>query len=77
MVEYAYKIINVSGSDEEFMKSTLNDIDILKTLNHPNIITFINAYYSKDKKCLYVFTEYANNGDLQIQLNEHKKKRIL
>ena len=73
MMEYAYKIIDVSGSDEGFMKNTLNDINILKKLNHPNIITFRDAYFSKDKKYLYVFTEYANNGDLQVQLDEHKK----
>ena len=72
--EYAYKIINVSGSNDEFVKKALNDFEILKTLNHPNIITFVDGYFSNDKKYLYVFTEYADNGDLQMQLDKHKEK---
>ena len=74
MMELAYKLINVSGSDEEFMNKVLNDINTLKTLNHPNIITFRDAHFSKDRKYFFAFTEYANNGDLQIQLDEHKTK---
>lgn len=51
----------------------MNDIEILKNLNHPNIILLKNAYFSDNKKYLYVFTEYADDGDLQMKLDEHQK----
>lgn len=71
--EYAYKIINISDSNNELSKKIMNDIEILKNLNHPNIILLKNAYFSDNKKYLYVFTEYADDGDLQMKLDEHQK----
>ena len=74
MKEFVYKIINSSNSNDETTKKLLHDIDILKNLDHPNIISLKNAYFSEDKKHLYVFTEYADDGDLQIKLDQHIKK---
>ena len=73
MQEYVYKIINISNSNDEPIKKVLHDIDILKSLDHPNIISLKNAYFSEDKKDLYVFTEYADDGDLQMKLNQNIK----
>ena len=71
--EYAYKIINTHGN-EEMKKKILNDIEILKNLNHPNIIQLKDSFYSSDKKYLNIVTEYADGGDLQKKLIEQKKK---
>ena len=73
--ECVYKKINISCSNSE-CKKYLNNIEILKKLNHPNIIQFICAYNCDSKEVknyLNVFTEYADGGDLQTKLNEQKK----
>ena len=73
MKEFIYKIINISDSNDESTQKLLHDINILKILDHPNIISLKNAYFSEDKKHLYVFTEYADDGDLQMKLEQHIK----
>ena len=73
--QYAYKKINISDSNDESVKRIKNDVDILKKLNHPNVILFVNAFFSDDQKTLFLFTEYADGGNLQIKLDENKKKK--
>jgi NIMA (never in mitosis gene a)-related kinase len=73
--EYAYKRINISDSNDESVKRIKNDVEILKTLNHPNVILFVNALFSDDQKTLYLFTEYADDGNLQMKLDENKKEK--
>ena len=73
MEEFAYKEIDISDSNDESSKRMIHDIEILKELNHPNIICLKDAHFSDDKKHLYVFTEYADGGDLQMKLDEYKK----
>ena len=73
--EYAYKRVNISDANDESVKKIKNDVEILKTLNHPNVILFVNALFSDDQKTLYLFTEYADDGNLQMKLDENKKEK--
>ena len=73
--EFAFKIIKVSKLSEEEKKKVINKIEILKKIDHPNIITLNNAYYSSDNIYLNMISEYADGGDVQIQLDEHKEKK--
>ena len=74
MEEFAFKIIKVSKLSEQQKKKVINDIEILKKIDHPNIITLNNAYYTSDNKYLHVITEYADGGDLKMKLDEQKSK---
>jgi calcium-dependent protein kinase len=38
------------------------EIDILKNLDHPNILRLYEVF--EDKKCIYLVTEYCNGGEL-------------
>ena len=40
-----------------------NEIQILKSLNHPNVIRYIEDFVVND--IFYIVTEYAPNGTLQ------------
>jgi len=73
--EFAYKKVNISDANDKSVKRIKNDLEILKKLNHPNVILFVNAFFSDDHKTLFLFTEYADGGDLQIKLNENKEKK--
>ena len=72
---YHYKKINISDTNDESIKRIENDLEMLKELNHPNIILLIDSYFSDDNKVLNIITEYADSGDLQKQLDEHKNKK--
>eukprot|EP01060_Flectonema_neradi_P013440 TRINITY_DN20203_c0_g1_i1.p1 TRINITY_DN20203_c0_g1~~TRINITY_DN20203_c0_g1_i1.p1 ORF type:complete len:685 (+),score=88.69 TRINITY_DN20203_c0_g1_i1:155-2209(+) len=53
----------------------MNEVKILKTLNHPNIIGFIEAWREGDK--IYISMEYAEGGDLRTLIVNQKAKREL
>ena len=72
--EYAYKMININ-TDSKKKKKILNDAQILKNINHPNIILLKSVYYSKDKRFLNIITEYADDGNLQQKFDEKKEKK--
>ncbi|XP_023311409.1 serine/threonine-protein kinase Nek7 [Anoplophora glabripennis] len=58
--------------DDEDKKSAFNEVDILSTLNHPNIIRYIESF--KDEDSLQIVMEYADGGNLAqlINLKKHK-----
>jgi NIMA (never in mitosis gene a)-related kinase len=73
--EYVYKSVNVIALNKKEKDSMLNEIEVLKKLNHPNVIEIKNDYYSKDKKFLNIISEYAEEGTLQKKYEEKKQKK--
>ena len=55
---------------EKSWRAKLNEISILKELDHPNIIKIKKAY--SDNKKLYTVTEYIEGGDLYKFMAENK-----
>lgn len=57
-------------------ENSLNEIRILASLNHSNIISYKDAFFDKENSCLCIITEYADDGDFekkifdQIKLNK-------
>ena len=72
--EYIYKSINVIALNNKEKKELLNEINVLKEIDHPNIIEIKNSQYSEDNKFLNIITEYADEGTLQNKYEEQKKK---
>ena len=56
----------------EFMKYLKNEISILQTLNHPNIVKFDDL--KKTKKHFYLVMEYCNGGELSKALEKYQLK---
>lgn len=53
----------------------IEEINIFKTLEHPNLIKYIESFVHKDKLCIIM--EYANGGDLSQKIEEFASKKIL
>ena len=69
--EYALKEINIKERKDKWK----SEIKILKTIDHPNIISFKCAFKSKQNENICgIITEYADNGDLSKLIKEKKKK---
>ncbi|KAK9881684.1 hypothetical protein WA026_017200 [Henosepilachna vigintioctopunctata] len=58
---------NLQGDD---LKNAKNEVAILKSLNHPNIILYYDSY-SKNNT-FYIMMEYASKGTLHQYLHEKK-----
>ena len=67
--EFAMKIIKKNPNFKE--KSIFNEINILKKLDHPNIVKILDFYYSTDK--FFIITEYCTGGEL---FQEIKRRNI-
>ena len=71
-IRYVLKKIDLKGLSKEEIKETSNEVNLLKKLDHPNIIKFIDVY--KSRRYLELFMEYAERGDLYEQICKQKKK---
>ena len=62
---YAIKEICIAGTkDNQLQDKIEGEIDIVKRLNHKNIVQFIEHFYDLNKKTFYVVMEFCINGDL-------------
>ena len=68
--EFALKEIEL---EESKLKSNTitGEVNILRKLDHPNIISFKGAFNSNDHKFLNIITEYADNGDFEEIIKIH------
>ena len=67
---YAAKRINRTFAEElHNLKRLLNEVSILKDINHPYIIKLIEA--KKTKSNIYIITEYVNGGDIYENLKKY------
>ena len=73
--EFAYKTIDISDKNEENIKNIMKEIEIIKNLDHPNIIKIIETTISEDNKYLEILSEFAEGGELQTRLEDKKKRK--
>ena len=73
---YAMKTINIGKLDLKDRESSLNEIRILASLRHPNIIDYKEAFYDDNTKTLNIVMEYADDGDISHKIEENLKRRL-
>ena len=68
----AVKIIpkNNLGIEQKFISKIKNEIQILKSVHHENIIEFEKVYENEDN--IYIFTEICKNNSLENLLKQRK-----
>ena len=71
--KYVLKKIDLKGLSKSEIKDTYKEVNILKKLDHPNIIKFIQVY-NETQRYLDIVTEYAEKGDLYAQIQKQAKK---
>ena len=69
---FAIKIINTSKLSPPLIKRLSNEIEILKSMNHPNIISLHN--YSITDKHIYMVMEYCNDGTIRDKIGKLKSE---
>ena len=58
----AMKQIKKSALVKEDEERLFNEMNILKTLDHPHIVKLFELY--QDSRCYYLITEYLSGGEL-------------
>ena len=59
---YVIKKVPLSPPSNHKLKDAINEVEILKSLTHPNIIQYLG--YHIENHALSIITEYAEGGDL-------------
>ena len=60
--QYALKSIQVARVSEEFLDEMRNEIDILRTLDHPNIVKAYEVF--ETKRQIHIVMDLCSGGDL-------------
>ena len=58
----AIKQMSLSGISQENLQSVMGEIDLLKNLNHKNIVKYLGSF--KTRTHLYIILEFMENGSL-------------
>jgi NIMA (never in mitosis gene a)-related kinase len=72
--EYAMKKVKMMKLSEREKQNALNEVRILASIQHPNIIGYKEAFFEDATSCLCIIMEYADGGDILKLINNHKKK---
>ena len=72
---YAMKSINIGKLDKQEIEAALNEVRILASLNHPNIIGYKDAFYDEKSRTLNMVMEYADDGDISHKIQASFKIR--
>eukprot|EP00933_Yihiella_yeosuensis_P022119 TRINITY_DN17418_c0_g1_i1.p1 TRINITY_DN17418_c0_g1~~TRINITY_DN17418_c0_g1_i1.p1 ORF type:complete len:383 (-),score=50.87 TRINITY_DN17418_c0_g1_i1:46-1194(-) len=54
-------------------KDMLNEYEVMKRLNHPNIIRCLGYFWEFQSQSLFIVLEYAKRGDLHSELQARKQ----
>ena len=71
---YALKKVNMGSLSDREKKNALNEVRILASVKHPNIIAYKEAFFEGINLCIVM--EYANQGDLSGLIERKRKDEV-
>ena len=72
---YAMKQVKIIGLSKREKNNAFNEVRILSSLSHKNIIGYKEAFYDNNSETLNIVMEYADDGDLNSKIKEYLKKQ--
>ena len=72
---YAIKQVKFTDLKQKEISNSLNEIRILASISHQNIIGYKESFYDLPANTLNLVLEYADDGDLQSQITHHKQHK--
>ena len=72
---YALKQVKITKMEKKEKMSSLNEIRLLASISHQNIIAYKESFYDEKNETLNLILEYANGGDLHSKIKEHKSTK--
>ena len=72
---YAMKEITLKTLSKKEIELALNEIRILASLNHKNIIGYKDSFIHRRTSTLNIIMEYADDGNIQSKIKENIRRR--
>ena len=73
--QYALKSIVMEKLKENEQQNSVNEIRILASISHPNIIGYKESFWNEKNKTLNIVMEYCDDGDLETKIKVMKRNR--
>ncbi len=73
---YAMKRVKITQLGTKEKENALNEIRILASFNHPNIIGYKEAFYDDNSQTLNIVMEYADDGDIESKISNNKLNKL-
>ena len=73
---YALKKVSIEKLTEKERKNALNEVRIIASINHPNVISYKESFISDEDKSLCLIIEFADNGDLLQTIQNCIKRSV-
>lgn len=54
---------------EKEKENALNEVRILASIQHPNIVAYKEAFFEESTQILCIVMEFADGGDIQSKIN--------
>jgi len=70
---YALKTVIMEKLNKREQENSVNEVRILASVNHPNVIGYKEAFWDDDGSSLNIVMEYADDGDLHSKIEKMKK----
>lgn len=71
---YALKKVKLASLKEKEKRNALNEIRILASIHHPNIISYKEAFFDEESQSLCLVMEFADSGDLFQRVKSYQKQ---
>ena len=69
----ALKIIKIYDiKDKNLVEKCLQEVNLLKRVNHPNIIKYLDSFIYQNE--LYIAVEWADKGDVKRLIKKYKQE---
>jgi len=65
-IKIAIKVINKKGLSDEDLTNLMNEVQLMQTVDHPNIVKYYETY--DDVKHIYLCMELCTGGELFSQI---------
>ena len=68
-----WKELDYSHMTEKEKEQIVNEVNILRELNHPNIVKYYDRIIDKNNSKIYIIMEYCEGGDISQLISKCKK----
>ena len=74
--QYALKSIKMENLSKTEQQNSVNEIRILSSIVHPNIIAYKESFWNWKNKTLNIIMEYCDDGDLETKIKKMQRNKI-
>jgi NIMA (never in mitosis gene a)-related kinase 1/4/5 len=68
---YAIKRVKISSLNSKERENALNEVRILASIEHPNLIGFKECFFDEESKTLNIVMEFADDGDIEAKIKKY------